>query len=178
MQCKYRIKVRGDASPLFYYRLMIASMNVEAEVKQLVEDIISNDPSLFLVDVKLKGNQSNQRLIILLDGDEGVTIDQCSNVSRSLSGLLEEKDLIDGKYYLEVSSAGIDFPLQMVRQYQKNKGRSLKVTLKNGSKLEGELKEVQNGLIVLEEKKNKKEVVQHSIPMEEIDKSIVLVSFK
>lgn len=152
-------------------------MNVVEEVKQMVEGIISNDPTLFLVDVKLKGNQGSQRLIVLLDGDSGITIDQCSEVSRSLAAQLEERDLIDGKYHLEVSSAGVDFPIQFVRQYQKNIGRSLTVTLKDGSKLEGELKEIQNGLIVLEEKK-KKEKIRHEINLEEIDKSIVIVSFK
>lgn len=98
-------------------------------------------------------------------------------MSRSLAAQLEEKDLIADKYHLEVSSAGVDFPLQFVRQYQKNVGRSLSVTLKDGSKLEGELKEVQNELIMLDEKK-KKETVRHTIKLEEIDKSIVIVSFK
>lgn len=152
-------------------------MRAEDEVKRMVEEIIANDPSLFLVEVKLKGNPGNQRLIILLDGDNGITIDQCSEVSRSLSARLEELELIDGKYHLEVSSAGVDFPLQSVRQYQKNVGRSLKVALKDGSNLEGELLEARNELIVLEEKKNKTQI-RHSIKMEEIDKSIVIVSFK
>ena len=116
-------------------------------------------------------------MIVLLDGDEGITIDQCSQVSRELSGLLEETDLIDGKYFLEVSSAGLDFPLQSIRQYYKNVGRSLKIDLADGSQVSGELKTVEDDKIVLEEKV-KKEVITHEINLSDIKKSMVLVSFK
>lgn len=150
---------------------------MEDAIKEMVDSTISEDPSLFLVGIKLKGNPGNQRLIVLLDGDDGVTIDQCSKVSRRLAEMLEEKDLISGKYHLEVSSAGVDHPLQYDRQYRKNIGRFLKVTLKDGSKKEGELEAVNDGVIVLAEKE-KKQVSQHRIKFEDIEKSIVLVSFK
>ncbi len=156
---------------------MVAGRKIEEVVHQIVEEIISEDASLFIVKVILKGNQGNQKLIVLLDGDEGITIDMCSKVSRGLSAVLEEKDLIDGKYFLEVSSAGLDFPLQFVRQYQKNIGRSLKVDLEDGTSVSGELKEVSEEKVVLEEKV-KKEVLTHEVEFSDIKKSMVLVSFK
>jgi len=156
---------------------MVTQKPVEQAVEEMVNGIISSDTELFLVKVILKGNSGNQKLIVLLDGDNGVTIDQCSTVSRELSGMLEEQDLISGKYFLEVSSAGLDFPLQSVRQYRKNIGRSLKVFLLDGKDISGELKEVTEDNIVLEEKK-KKESIQHDIKFNEINKSMVLVSFK
>lgn len=143
----------------------------------IVEEIISEDSTLFVVKVILKGNSGSQRLIVLLDGDQGINIDRCSKVSRALSAILEEQDLIDDKYHLEVSSAGLDFPLQSVRQYKKNVGRSLKVDLLDGSNVSGELKDVNDDLIVLEEKQ-KKETKSHEINFSEIEKSMVLVSFK
>lgn len=156
---------------------MVAGRKIEEVVHQIVEEIISEDASLFIVKVILKGNPGNQKLIVLLDGDEGITIDMCSKVSRGLSTVLEEKDLIDGKYFLEVSSAGLDFPLQFVRQYQKNIGRSLKVDLEDGTSVSGELKEVSEEKVVLEEKV-KKEVLTHEVEFSDIKKSMVLVSFK
>ena len=156
---------------------MVAGRKIEEVVHQIVEEIISEDASLFIVKVILKGNQGNQKLIVLLDGDDGITIDMCSKVSRGLSTVLEEKDLIDGKYFLEVSSAGLDFPLQFVRQYQKNIGRSLKVDLEDGTSVSGELKEVSEEKVVLEEKV-KKEVLTHEVEFSDIKKSMVLVSFK
>ena len=156
---------------------MAATKGVEEKVREKVERIIADDPDLFVVDVILKGNHGNQKLIVLLDGDEGVNIDQCSKVSRSLSADLEEEDLIDGKYLLEVSSAGLDFPLTTLRQYKKNIGRSLKVTLSSGDQLEGELTQVDEATIVLQ-KKVKKNFEQHEIKLQDINKSMVLVSFK
>lgn len=152
-------------------------MKVTEEVHTIVEGLIADEPALFVVNVILKGNAGNQRLIVILDGDTGVSIEQCSRVSRSLSEVLEERDLIDGKYHLEVSSAGVDFPLQFVRQYQKNVGRSLKVIRTDGDQVSGELKEVKEASIVIEERL-KKEIKTHEINFSDIDKSMVLVSFK
>ena len=156
---------------------MVVVKPVEEEISQFVHEIISDDPSLFVVRVILKGNAGNQRLIVLLDGDHGVTIDQCSSVSRQLAQILEEKELFEDKYFLEVSSAGVDFPLQNVRQYTKNIGRSLKVELNDASTISGLLKEVNNEMIMIEVQE-KKELRQHQINFNEISKSMVLVSFK
>lgn len=156
---------------------MLVVKPVEEEVTQIVNEIITDDPQLFIVKVILKGNPGSQRLIVLLDGDQGVTIDQCSLISRKLAAVLEERDLIDDKFFLEVSSAGIDFPLQSIRQYKKNIGRSLKVELTDSTEVKGELKEVKETGIVLEEQL-KKSVEQHEISFSEINKSMVLVSFK
>lgn len=153
-------------------------MSVEEQVKQIAEEAIIDDESLFLVGVKLKGNPGNQKLLVWIDGDEGVTIDQCVMVNRKLSATLDElEDLIPGKYQLEVSSAGIDYPLQFLRQYKKNVGRSLKVTLKDGREVKGELTGVEeNGITLVEEiKKLKKEV---NLNFDEVEQSKVLVSFK
>ena len=156
---------------------MVEGKNPEDEIRSQVEGFIAEDPSLFIVDVKLKGNFGNQRLVIALDGDNGVSIETCVSVSRRLSAFLEENDLIDGKYHLEVTSAGVDYPLQTLRQYTKNVGRSLRVKMKDGSKMEGELKEAEKSKIsILIKEKKKEEVVE--ISLEDIDSTKVLVSFK
>lgn len=156
---------------------MVIQKSIEETVTDMVTEIISDSEDLFLVKVILKGNTGTQKLIVLLDGDRGVTIDQCIMVSRALSAQLEDLDPIDDKYMLEVSSAGIDFPLQSLRQYQKNVGRTLKVTLNEGGDISGTLLEVKDDTIVLQEQK-KKETVEHSINLNDISKSMVLVSFK
>ncbi|XOV92350.1 MAG: ribosome maturation factor RimP [Bacteroidota bacterium] len=153
-------------------------MGVEELVQQIAEEAIKDDKSLFLVGVKLKGTLGNQKLLIWIDGDEGVTIDQCVMVNRFVSAALDEReDLIPGKYQLEVSSAGIDYPLQFYRQYKKNVGRSLKVSLKDGSEVKGELISVEEkGITLLEaSKKAEKEV---KISFDDMEQSKVLVSFK
>lgn len=86
----------------------------------------------------------------------------------------------DGNFSLEVSSPGVDEPLKLLRQYQKNIGRSLEITLEDGSKKEGKLIGVTEQHIQLEytEGKNKKATVhQVDIPFEQVKQAIVLISF-
>ena len=54
-------------------------MNIEKRVKELVEEKIADKPNLFIVDIKM---HPNGKLVILLDGDNGIGIDECAQVSR------------------------------------------------------------------------------------------------
>ena len=154
-------------------------MSVEQQVKNLVEEKISDRPDLFLVDVKMNPNGN---LIVLVDGDQGIGIQDCAAISRHVGFHLEENNVIEQAYNLEVSSPGIDFPLKSVRQYQKNIGRNLLVTLNDGSKKEGKLIAADEENITIEEKiavKGKKatfEAVQ--LPQNLLQEAIVLISFK
>ncbi|WKN32873.1 ribosome maturation factor RimP [Porifericola rhodea] len=163
-------------------------MNIEVQIEQLVQQILEEqqDPSLFLVDVSVSSAKNSQKVIIHLDGDEGISIDTCALVSRKLGAIIEEQDLISGSFTLEVSSPGLDLPLKMHRQYTKNIGRRVKVLLQDNTTVKGELSKVEEGqIIVQEELKNKskdkskkqggtKEIV---IPFQDIKKTNVLASF-
>ena len=148
-------------------------INVEDKVRELVEEIISDQDGLFLVDIQLKGHQGSQHLLITLDGDKGVQIEQCAKVSRKVGYEIEESEIIGGKYQLEVSSAGMGSPLKMLRQYVKNIGRGLDVKLMDGTKLTGDLLKAEDDGIALEIDGENRE-----ISFKEIDKSKVVVSFK
>ncbi|QEC76931.1 ribosome assembly cofactor RimP [Mucilaginibacter ginsenosidivorax] len=154
-------------------------MNIEKRVRELVEEKIADKPNLFLVDVKM---HSNGKLIVLLDGDDGVGIDDCVAVSRHVGFHLEEENVIETAYNLEVSSPGIDFPLSSPRQYAKNVGRTLGIKMADGVKREGILSALTEDAIVIEEKikeKGKKaETVESVIPLDKITETKVLISFK
>lgn len=126
--------------------------------------------------------QSNGKLIILLDGDNGVEIADCVAVSRHVGFHLEEENVIEHAYNLEVSSPGIDTPLKSVRQYAKNLGRTLGLKMQDGAKREGVLVELSDSGILIEEKikeKGKKvQLVESTIPFDEITEAKVLISFK
>ncbi|MEQ8238703.1 MAG: ribosome maturation factor RimP [Cyclobacteriaceae bacterium] len=149
---------------------------LESKIRQHVENILVEDESLFIVSLNLRGNQGNQKLEIYLDGDEGISIDQCSALSRRLSAILEEEEILTGKYILEVSSAGLDQPLSQIRQYKKNIGRSLSVNTKDGHKIEGELLEVIEEKVIKIKPEKSKEAT--TIELDNIEKAKVLVSFK
>jgi len=154
-------------------------MNIEKRVKELVEEKIADKPNLFLVDIKM---HSNGKLMILVDGDNGIGIDDCVAISRHVGFHLEEESVIETAYNLEVSSPGVDTPLTMIRQYVKNIGRNLAIKMADGSKREGKLSGLTEDAIVIEEKikkTGKKAAVQESvIPINQITETKVLISFK
>ncbi|MDA8728333.1 ribosome assembly cofactor RimP [Flavicella sp.] len=112
-------------------------------VRRLVEAALEENPSLFLIDLQLL---PNSKILVEVDGDAGVALNECIRISRAVEGNLdrEEED-----FSLEVSSPDITKPLQVLRQYQKNIGRTLQVkTLETA--LEGTLVAVLEESIELE----------------------------
>ncbi|NJN41732.1 MAG: ribosome maturation factor RimP [Flammeovirgaceae bacterium] len=134
----------------------------------------------FLVAVKTNLRINPIRIVIVVDGDHGVSIDDCATISRSLSERMDEEVEIDD-YTLEVTTPGVDQPLKLIRQYVRNKGRIVKVHLKNKDVVRGPLTEVdEDGITISAEKKNGKKVthVKQNIPFSEIEKTIVQIAFK
>src|ERR1700744_251966 len=145
--------------------------SVEKRVTQLAEEKIAEiqRPDLFLVDVKFL---PNGKLTILVDGDHGVGIAECVQISRYVGFKLEEENTIETAYNLEVSSPGIDFPLTSARQYAKNVGRDLSIKMADGTKKEGKLTGMAEDAIVIEEnikeKGKKAQLVESVIPLNKI----------
>lgn len=178
LQCITRIE-GGHKSPLLFH------IPEQMSLKSTLEEIVSKhlpDETYYLVDVQLVEKGSKSQLTILIDADQGVNIEACAKVSRQIAEEIEAKELLADAYILEVSSPGLDFPLSSKRQYTKNIGRKLKLTLNDGKELEGQLQEVGNAevkiLCKIKEKGKKAEDREITIPLDEIKKSIVLVSFK
>ncbi len=146
----------------------------EQKIREIAEESMRAHEDLFLVDVKVKGNSGNQKVLVFIDGDQGVSIEQCGKISREIASVMEEEDFMIGKYTLEVSSPGLDFPLTLHRQYVKNVGRNLAVETIEGEKVEGELISVNDETIELKIKGKE----QESLPFKEIKQSKVKVSFK
>jgi ribosome maturation factor RimP len=154
-------------------------------LKQTIEEIVEKhlpDASHFIVDIMLAEKAYKPHLKILIDADAGLSIDTCAKLSRSVGEEIEAKDILPDAYVLEVSSPGLDYPLSSKRQYAKNIGRRLKVSLTDGKEIEGELLAVGNADILLKiknkEKGKKATDEELNLLLDQIKKSIVLVSFK
>lgn len=155
-------------------------MNLEDKIKEIANKHLA-DESHFVVDVNISTRKGPSKVLVLLDGDEGVNIDHCADLSRAISNELEEDDIMESAYTLEVSSPGVDYPLSIDRQFQKNIGREVKVTLEDGKDVKGELKAYSDKSITLEKVKGKgkkKEIEEIEIPLQSIKKTIVQISFK
>jgi len=154
-------------------------MQVENRVKELIEEKIADRPELFLVQVKLL---PNNKLIIHVDGDEGISIQDCAAISRHVGFHLEEENVIEQAYNLEVSSPGVGEPLQLKRQYYKNIGRLLSIKLTDGTTREGKLLSVTDEQISIEEsvkeKGKKAQLVETTLSFDNIVETKVLISFK
>ena len=114
--------------------------------KLFVLDVI--DKSLagtdkFLVDLKIS---TDNRINVAIDGDNGITIDDCIELSRTIENNLD-RDVED--FELNVASAGLDQPLKLRRQYKKNIGQDLTVTTFGGETFEGHLADANDDYITL-----------------------------
>lgn len=154
-------------------------MQIEKRVRELVEEKIADRPELFLVDIKMV---ANNKLIIHVDGDEGISIQDCAAISRHVGFHLEEESVIETAYNLEVSSPGVGEPLKLNRQYVKNIGRNVSLTLENAEKKEGKLLGVEDISITIEEevkeKGKKVQLVTSEVALKDIIETKVLISFK
>ncbi len=130
----------------------------------------------FVVDIKYS---SANKIDIFLDAESGMTIEKCTKLARAINKHLEEfEPALD--YELEVSSAGLEHPLKMLRQYKKNIGRNLEVHLADGILIEGKLLNAdEQGFTIeyqLPKSKHKKE--QKTFTFDEVKEVFVGVSFK
>ncbi len=136
---------------------------------------------LFLVDIEQK--IGSKKIIVFLDGDNGVTIDECRMLSKHLSGHLDELEYGDEAYILEVSSPGAENPLKLFRQYQNHIGRELKIKLIHNTELLGKLEKIEGETITLQLKDIKKEYKAKEPTFKDINfndilESVVQISFK
>jgi ribosome maturation factor RimP len=156
-------------------------MDLKEQIKEIINSKISRN-DLFLIDVVISGTKGATKILILLDGDHGVDIDTCVEISRKVGAEMEEKEIFGDPYLLEVSSPGLDHPLKLARQYIKNIGRQIKIMLNDDSNRVGELLEVKEDKIRIKEQvkeKGKKPVnIENEIYFSDIKKTFVLVSFK
>jgi len=90
-------------------------------VAQLLKDAIAEDESLFLIDFSIT---SDHKIKVVIDGDNGVTVQDCIRISRGIEHNLDREEI---DFALEVASAGAAAPMLLPRQYQKNKGRKVAV---------------------------------------------------
>jgi ribosome maturation factor RimP len=148
------------------------------QLDKMVAEVLKDAPEHFLVSLLIKPTNN---IKLLIDGDTGITIEQCVRFNRRLVPMIDEAGIFPpGEYSLEVSSPGVDEPLKLHRQYVKNVGRTVQALLTNQTTLTGVLKEVTEATITLEytEGKGKKAVVnQTNIPFTELHSVTVQIIF-
>ena len=152
-------------------------MAAEIEAIRSIAERVAATHSIELVEIELKGGGKARTLRLTIDKPGGVTHEDCANVSREVSTILDVEDVVPGgSYMLEVSSPGLDRKLLRPQDYKRFTGSRIKVMTRepvNGNRhFEGRLQSFEDGKLLLEilsEKKKPKPGHAHPGQKIEID---------
>lgn len=152
---------------------------LKQKVSALLEKVFQKETALFLVDLDVS---PDHRIRIVLDGDKGISLQDCIKVSRAIEQGLDREET---DFALEVTSAGATAPLAMARQYSKNIGREMAVKVA-GTSFEGRLTSVNGETITLEWKAREPKTVgkgkvtvqkKQEIALSDIEEAKVVLKF-
>ena len=122
--------------------------NLQEMLQGAVEDL---GCELWGIECQRVGRFMTVRLFI--DKEGGVTVDDCADVSRQVSAILDVEDPIADKYNLEVSSPGLDRPLFTLPQFERYIGQDISVHLRipvmERRKWQGKLERIENDMVIL-----------------------------
>lgn len=127
--------------------------NISKEIINLVKPVVE-DKGFELVDVEYRRESGGFVLRIIIYKEDGVSIDDCTEVSREVSQLLDVEDILDHGYNLEVSSPGLTRPLKSRRDFERNINERVKLTCKSADGgtevIDGIIREVKDDSIAIE----------------------------
>jgi ribosome maturation factor RimP len=145
---------------------------VVREIRTLIEPVLE-ELGYELVEVQFKREQHGQILRIVIYQESGIGVDDCAQVSRAVSHLLEVEDPIDQAYYLEVTSPGLDWRLHSARDFVRFRGKKVRIVLLDKSEaIIGVIGELADGRVVIE-RDGEKELV----PLDLIKKAKLVIEF-
>jgi ribosome maturation factor RimP len=150
----------GVVCPLFSFLGTELAVGRKEEIVEKVRAIaapLAAGEGLELVDVELAGAGGRTTLRLYIDRDGGVSLEDCSSVSRAVSAALDVEDPIAGAYDLEVSSPGLDRPLRTPEHFEKYAGENVRVKaygpipeLENRKTFAGALRGFEEGRALIE----------------------------
>ena len=147
----------------------------KSRIEEIVRESIKGT-GLFLVSVKVS---SANRITVLADKNEGITIEECASIHRHIEKNLD-RDVLD--FELQVSSPGLDMPFSVIEQYHKNEGKKVEVIDTDGVRYTGILKNVTPGGFEIEAevkvKGKAKELKELSFNFEQIKTCRVILTIK
>lgn len=148
-------------------------MNQNFENIREIAEQIAGQNNLFLVDFIVRGTESSRVIEIFIDGEINISADECALVSREISNLIDEKELLKS-YRLDVSSPGVERPLIFLQQFPKHINRLFEIEFKTSgasSIFKGRLVSIEGEVLTFQSDKEIK------LRFPDIIKAKVLVSF-
>ena len=102
--------------------------NSAERVYELIKDAVAAE-GVGIWDVRFLKEGASWYLRVFIDKPEGISIDDCTNVSHAIDPIIDEADPIDVSYYLEVCSPGIERELTRRRHYEESVGKPVRLKL-------------------------------------------------
>ena len=148
----------------------------DAALNALIDPVVSAlGFELWGIDYLSQGKQS--RLVIYIDHPDGITVDNCANVSRQVGAVLDVEDPITGQFQLEVSSPGMDRPLFTLDQYERYIGHVVALRLRQAfdgqRKFQGLVTGTEDGDVVI-----RVDEEEYCFPIESIDQARIVPRFE
>lgn len=149
--------------------------SIVGAVSELVKPVLAED-ELELVDIEYKKEGPRWFLRIFIHKIGGITLKDCQKISRKVEDIIEIEDIIANKYFLEVSSPGLERPLKSEKDLLRNLNQRVCVythsSINKKSKFVGTIQNAEDGLLLL---KLDEDVL--SIPIDEIKKATLEIKF-
>jgi len=127
--------------------------NLQEVIKQIVEE---NGCQLYDIEIVEENGAKIYRIYITKPG--GVTLNDCTKINNLISPLLDLEDPIEGRYFLEVSSPGLERKLTKPQHFEMSVGEQVKITKTDGEKIKGQLTHFAEGEVTISTKKGEQKV--------------------
>jgi ribosome maturation factor RimP len=147
----------------------------QRQVVELLDDEFAR-AGYEIEDVVIDGAARPARITVVADSDDGLDLDSAAALSRSASELLDRVDDSTTPYVLEVTSPGVDRPLQDEKHFRRARARKVELTLSDGTQVTGRLGETSGGIVRLVVREGR-DLVVREVTLNDIAKAVVQVEF-
>lgn len=140
-----------------------------------ISNEIAEKLNFFVIDINFRGDNRKKIIEVYVDAEKNIDADNLAEISREINSVIEEQDLIQQAYRLDVSTPGVDRPLKFLKQFPKHINRNFDITYKTGD----ETKTITGKLLSVEREElmflsDKKEIL---IEFKNITTAKVIISF-
>ncbi|HOC23666.1 MAG TPA: ribosome maturation factor RimP [bacterium] len=145
------------------------------DLKSLIEPVLAG-MGIDLVDLEIQGRKGSTIVRVFADEMGGISLARCVSASRAVSACLDQTNLFDGAYALELSSPGTDRPLTTEKDFQRHCGRKLNLTFRDGEqerRASGQIIAAADGFLQLQT-----ETELLTIPLREVILAKIIIAFK
>jgi ribosome maturation factor RimP len=110
-----------------------------SELRDVIKNIVE-DNGCELYDIELTEEDGHKYYRVYITKPGGVSLNDCAAINNLISPIFDIEDPVEGRYFLEVSSPGLERKLTKKEHFEKSIGENVKVTLNDGTKVKGQLK--------------------------------------